>query len=38
MRMPDGGWRPAYNAQLTADDETGASSGWISTRPATMAG
>lgn len=23
MRMPDGGWRPAYNVQLTADHETG---------------
>lgn len=23
MRMPDGGWRPAYNLQLTADHETG---------------
>lgn len=24
IRMPDGGWRPAYNVQLTADHETGA--------------
>lgn len=23
MRMPDSGWRPAYNVQLTADHETG---------------
>lgn len=23
MRMPDGGWRPAYNVQLTADYESG---------------
>lgn len=23
MRMPDGGWRPAYNVQLTVDYETG---------------
>jgi len=23
MRMPDGGWRPAYNVQLTADLDTG---------------
>lgn len=38
MRMPDSGWRPAYNVQLTADHETGVIVGVDIDTTGTMAG